>query len=216
MLRARVQAHPAITPLRKRIAAALDRLPELNANQTEKLATLTRRMLGMKMPTRVVMLQRGHYAVRPCVSGIVFTAAVFQSLGGPENHKLVAPMTRLADAISYHFRDSRLRGGTKYNFDVEQAKSDDAVLYPELEALSTILVECGVPVIHNVKWDTTQCEPKDFYEGARIEELEKRIEALERTVKVHESVVSLVGQHQTQIETLETKTAPVIGIPSGF
>lgn len=172
-LKLRVQAHPEISKFRLETVAALSKLPALHDKHTEKLETLTRRLLGMKMPKRVVLLHRGYFALRPCISGVVFTAAVFPSLGGRENHKLAAPMARLSDAIAYHFKGSRMRSGSPYNFDEAQAKADAEVLQNELESLSKILTACGVPLTvyspqEVTQWDSSQCEHKESNIEARI------------------------------------------------
>jgi hypothetical protein len=130
--------------------------------------------MGGIMPTRVTRIPKGKFAVRVCVGGIAVYVAIFASLGGRENGKLCVMMTRLADAIAYHFRDSRLRGDTRYNYSIEQAVADAAVMSGELEALEKLLVECGVPMGRREETHTQTLESRIAALESRLAEWEKR------------------------------------------
>jgi len=214
-LRLRVQSAPGIGNLRRAFFNTTNKLPAMlpvdEATQA-KHDTLTRRFLGGKMPTRLVMMHRGHYAVRPCVCGIVFTAAVFPSLGGRENHKLCVMMSRLADAISYHFRASRMRGSTKYNYSIEQAAVDSEFLAVELDELSKLFVACGVPVMGNpvseIKFaERSCCETLGDDAMSRIVVLEARMNStvadaggLRELAKVQDGRIDSCVKHGFDIE----------------
>jgi len=210
-IKLKVQSHPGMTEIRRKLVGAVGQLPALTAFQT-KLEGVARLMLGgSKMPQRVVSLQRGGYAVRPCIGGVVITAAVFAPLGARENHKLVAPVTRLSDAIAYHFRASRMRASSNpYNLSVEQAKADAAVLQKELESLSKILSECGVAVMGNpvsaIEWATNPDSDERDIKITEYKALEERVtSAVKQVLDVDAKAKEEVEYLRVYVNTLEKR-----------
>jgi len=192
--------------IRRKLVGAVGQLPALTAYQT-KLEGIARLMLGgSKMPLRVVSMMRGAYAVRACVGGVMFTAAVFPALGARENHKLVAPVTRLSDAIAYHFRASRMRSASNpYNLSLEQAREDARLLSVELEDLSKLLVECGVAVMNNadtvsaIEWGSTKCDERDL-KLSEYKAIQDDVEGLRGLVKVQGGRIDSTVKHGFEIE----------------
>lgn len=166
-VRLRLQTSKDLGALRKRLADAAMQLPPALPLHTEKLAALARCLLTGNLPKKVVLLVRGHFAIRPCVGGVVFTAAVIQSLGTRENHKLVGPMSRLSDAIAFHFRNSRMRGVAEYNLSEAQAAIDAVALSALLNELSKILSDAGVPNLLNPT-PVAEAEPCETNEVATL------------------------------------------------
>jgi hypothetical protein len=205
-LRLKVQAHQSMPNLRRLLDNAAFKLPAMLPDNYTKFEGIARLMLGgSKMPKRVVRLLRGSYAVKPCVGGVVFTACVFESLGGRENHRLVAPAVRLSDAIAYHFRNSRMRGGELYNLSVEQAAADARVLYDLLEQLAKILVECGVPVMGNpvseIDWGKVKCDLPREIKYDEYKALEAELDRLK-------TYVNTLAARITELENQNQLSAP--------
>jgi hypothetical protein len=189
LIRSRIQVPHRLSPVRDALSRAVNKLPEMlpvdEATQA-KYDTLTRQFLmGGIMPTRVTRIPKGKFAVRVCVGGIAVYVAIFASLGGRENGKLCVMMTRLADAIAYHFRDFRIRGNMKYNYSVEQAKEDSLFLSVELEAFSKLLVECGVPM--GITREKTQTQTQTQTLESRIAALESRLAEWEKRTVIIDS-----------------------------
>jgi len=196
-LRLRLQTHPEIGRIRNKLAEAARNLPAINPALLEKATTLSRRFVGGKMPRNVVQTY-SCYTVRICVVGIVFSAAIFNALGGRENHKLCEPLARLADAITYRFRNSRMRGSAVYNFTVEQAQADQEVLFEVLVELEKFLIGCGVPIL---EWDTTQYE--NVVEGpSRTDTLEARMNSAD---KVSSSLEIRLKELEQIVNTLRAR-----------
>ncbi len=215
-----------MVPLRKRFADAAMKLPPVSESNNVKLETVTRCFLGGKLPHRIASLHRGGYAVRPCIAGVIFTAATYAPLGGRENMRLAAPLSRLSDALAYYFRASRQRGAIEYNLNETQAAVDAECLGIALDELAKLLVKCGVPVLNNaepiveVKWEDKPNEVATLL--AYVTTLEARIIALEnkladnckhRGVAVPEPLAPL---HKPSPPEVIEKNIECPGIPSAF
>jgi len=109
---------PGIPLLRKRLGS-VQLAPLSSPAQIEKAETLNRRLKGLKMPKHVSATRFG-FVVRPCVSGIPFVFASKTFIDRPSGEFLA----RLADCITYHFREFRLRGAPDYNFNEALASQD--------------------------------------------------------------------------------------------
>jgi hypothetical protein len=215
-------SHPRLASVRLLIVnATLEALKPLDDSFKEKAETLTRRFVGGKMPKHIACVMFG-YSVKACIGGIMFDVAHFKSLGGRENHKLAVPLSRLADAITYHFRNSRRRGVAEYNFTIEQAKADDEILKPALETLATLLVECGFPVMGNpiseIKFPPAPREFESFDTKGAIEVILKRLdmacdrfEAIEKRLAALEHTGASVGYYAPESVLPQSKTVEPIG-----
>jgi hypothetical protein len=162
----RLVTHPRLATLRKQLAAV--KFSPLPDSFKEKCETLTRRFKGLKMPKGVARLTFG-YTVRPCIAGLPFNFCIFQHISRPSAEFL----SRLADVITFHFRNSRVRGEASYNFNAQQAATDSIECLGVLEQFSELLKACGLPI----KADTTNSSERSLHD--RIDALEKRIAELE-------------------------------------
>jgi hypothetical protein len=178
-------------------------LPPALPLHTEKLAALARCLLTGNLPKKVVLLVRGHFAIRPCVGGVVFTAAVIQSLGTRENHKLVGPMARLSDAIAFHFRNSRMRGVAEYNLSEAQAAIDAVALSALLNELSKILSDAGVPGLLN-PIPESETEPCETYVASEVATLLKYVTTLEARIISVEKVCNTLMRRLDDTRSLIT------------